>query len=120
MRKLVAILFVLLGVFAFEQLDFSTAQADTKSEIVDSQKEQIDCNRRNNNDVEQPSRVVVPSAQIRIINGQRTTLCRAPHIATTGHYNTTSEYVVAQFTHRLGSLPRAIDYYLYTLCRLRL
>lgn len=120
MRKLVAIVFVLLGVFAFKQLDFSTAQVNIRSEIVDNHKVQIDCNHRNNNDVEQSSQVVVPTVQIRTINGQRTTASRAPHIASTGHYYTTSKYVVAQFIHRLGSLARAIDFYLYTLCRLRL
>ena len=120
MRRLIAIALVLLGVFAFKQLNFSTVQVNTKSEIVDIHKVQIDCNHRNNNDVEQSSQVVVPTAQIRTINGQRTTISRAPHIASTGNCYTTSKYVVAQFIHRLGSLARAIDFYLYTLCRLRL
>lgn len=120
MRKLVAIAFVLLGVFAFEQLECPTVQVDIKSEIIDLRKEQIDCSQRNNNDAEQPFQVVVPTAQIRILNGQRTNTYRALQIAATGHLYTTSKYVVAQFIHRLGSLARAIDFYLYTLCRLRL
>ena len=120
MRRLFAIAFILLGAFAFKQLDYSVAQVNAKSEIVDLHKEQIACNHHNNNDVEQPSQVVVPTAQIRTINGQRTNTYRAPHIASSGHFYTTSNYVVAQFTHRLGSLARAIDFYLYTLCRLRL
>jgi hypothetical protein len=120
MRRLVAIAFILLGAFACKQLDYSAVQPVAKSEIVDLHKEQIACNHQNNNDVEQPSQVVVPTAQIRILNGQRTNTFRAPHIAATGHFYTTSKYVVAQFIHRLGSLARAIDFYLYTLCRLRL
>ena len=120
MRRLVAIIFAVLGLLVFKQLDFPTAQTDIKCEIIDLHNEQLVSNHNYNNDAESPSSVVVPSAQIRTVNGQRTNTYRAPHIATAGHFYTISNYVVAQYLYRLGSLPRAIDYYLYTLCRLRL
>ena len=120
MRRLIAIALVLLGVLACKQLDVPTLQASAKSEIVDLHKEQVACNHHNNCDAESPTSVVVPSVQIRTLSGSRTYTYRAPHITTTGHYHTTSNYVVAQFVHRLGSLARAVDFYLYTLCQLRL
>ena len=119
MRRLIAIALVFVGVFAFEQLDFPTAQAATYTDAT-AQHEELSVDYRNNRDAETPSSVVVPSAQIRTINGSRTYTYRAPHITTTGHYHTTSNYVVAQFVHRLGSFARAVDFYLYTLCQLRL
>jgi hypothetical protein len=120
MRKLVAISLFLLAAIAFERLDIAAPQVECKSEIVDLHKEQFECNHRHNVDAERPSTLVVPSARTTITNGPRTHTLRAPHIAVSGHFYTISKYVVARFIHRLGSLARAVDFYLYTLCRLRL
>ena len=120
MRRLIAIVLVLLGVFAFEQLDVETAQAATPGEIADIQHEELSADYSHNRDAEEPSSLEMPSVQTRTINGHRTNTNRAPQISATGHYNTTSNYAVARFTHRLSTYARAVDFYLYTLCQLRL
>lgn len=120
MRKFVAISLLLLGLFAFEQLNVAEIATDNSCAVVENSYEPLYCNHNRTVDAEQPISVVVPSARTISVNGPRTHTYRAPHIATTGHYYTISNYVVAQFAHRLGSLPRAVDFYLYTLCRLRL
>jgi hypothetical protein len=121
MRKWVIIVLLALGAFAFEQMDTPALQAiEPKNEVADIHDEMFVCAHRNNSAAETPSSVEVPLAQIRTINGPRTHTYRAPHIAATGHFYTTSNYVVAHFIHRLGTFVRAVDFYLYTLCQLRL
>jgi hypothetical protein len=120
MRRLIAIVLVLLGVFAFQQLDMPTAQAATPGEIADARHEELSIDYRNNRDAESPTQLVVPSVQIRTVNGPRTNTYRAPQIAATGHHYTTSNYVVARFVNRLSHYARAVDFYLYTFCQLRL
>ncbi len=120
MRKIVAILLFLLGLFALERADIAGAEARTSCERVVRTEQLSVCTHRNV-DAEQPSSVaVVPTARTITINGSRINTLRAPHIAATGHFHTISHYVVAQFIHRLGSFARAVDFYLYTLCQLRL
>ena len=120
MRRLIAIALALVGMFAFEQLTLSTAQAATPVDAAEQQREELSIDYHNNRDAEIPSSVVVPSAQIRIVNGHRTQTYRAPQISSTGHFYTTSNYVVARFVHRLSPYARSVDFYLYTLCQLRL
>lgn len=120
MRRLVAIVLAFVGVFAFEQLNLSTVQAAIPIDAAEKQREELSADYRNNRDAETPSSVVVPSAQIRVVNGHRTQTYRVPQISATGHYYTTSNYVVARFIHRLSPYARSVDFYLYTLCQLRL
>jgi hypothetical protein len=119
MRRLIAIVLLFVGAFAFEQLDFSTAQAAIYTDATE-QHEELSVDYRNNRDAEMPSSVVVPSAQIRTVNGHRTQTYRAPQFSATGHFYTTSNYVTARFTHRVSPYARSVDFYLYTLCQLRL
>ncbi|MBR6655951.1 MAG: hypothetical protein IKL20_05040 [Alistipes sp.] len=120
MRKLIAIILFLLGVFAYEQIDVVPEQIEVPNEVSDLHREQYTCCRRYNVDAERTTSVVVPTAQTTVVTTPRTHSYRAPHIAASGHFYTTSNYVVAHFIHRLGSLSRAVDFYLYTLCQLRL
>ena len=120
MRKLVAISLFLLAAFAFERADIHLAQPSAESSLLDLHKVQIECNQRHNVDAERTSNLVVPSVRTLTTSAPRAHTYRAPHIAATGHFNTISRYIVARFTLRLGSLPRAVDFYLYTLCQLRL
>ena len=119
MRRSVTISILLLGLFLLGSVDASPMVTDVAHEVA-NQTEQISISHHRYVDADQPSSVVVPTARTITINGSRTHISRAPQIATTGHFHTISNYVVAHFVHRLGSLPRAVDFYLYTLCRLRL
>jgi len=120
MRKLIAIILFLLGFYAFEQIDVTPVQVDTPSELSDLHHEQFTCCRRYNVNAEPTSSIVVPAANTIVVKVPRTQTCRVPHISASGHFYTTSNYPVAHFMHRLGTLSRAVDFYLYTLCRLRL
>lgn len=120
MRKLIAIILFLLGAFAYEQIDVVSVQVEQPNELSDLHHEQFTCCRRYNVDAEQSTSVVVPSARTTSVSGPRAHTYRVPHIAASGRFYTTSHYVVAQFIHRLSSFARAIDFYLYTLCQLRL
>ena len=120
MRRLTAVVLVLFAVFAFNQLDEITQQAKTESSSMDVHCVELLCCHNNNGDAEGPSSVVVPSVQTRTINGHRANSYRAPQILATDHFQITSNYVVARFVHRVSSFARASDFYLYTLCRLRL
>lgn len=120
MRKLVVISLFILAAFAVERLNITPIQEIGANEVADSQREQLIRNCHYNVDAEPTSSLEIPSARTIVIKSPRTQSSRAPHIATAGHFYTTSKYVVARFIHRLGSLTRAVDFYLYTLCQLRL
>ena len=120
MRRLIAIVFALFAVFACVQLDQITERAKTQCEAIDLHCEEITCYHNNNVDAEGPSSVMVPSVQTRTINGHRANSYRALQILTTDHFQTISNYVVVRFIHRVSPFARPIDFYLYTLCRLRL
>ncbi len=120
MRKFIAILFVFVGVLAFEQLDSSTASVAVPTNEVKERRVELSANYTPNRELEAPFSVEVPSVQIRVINGHRTQIYRAPQISASGHYHTVSNYAVARYILRLSSYTRAVDFYLYTLCQLRL
>ena len=114
----VALFFV--AVFAFLQLDKTSLQAETNNRTIGVHCEELYCHHDNNSDVENPSPIVLPSVQIRSINGQRTNAYRVPQISVTDNFQIISNYVLGRFIHRISPFARAIDFYLYTLCRLRL
>lgn len=120
MRKLVAILFFVLGVFAFEQTDIMPTAHSPECEVVDLHHEQLVCNHRYNIDAERTSTIVVPSVRTSVNSAPRYQQNRALHLAVIGRSLNTSNYLVSLFVHRLGTCARAVDFYLYTLCRLRL
>lgn len=120
MRKLVAISLFLLAAFAFERADILLAKPSAESCALEQHTVHIESGHRHYDDAERCDNLIVPSARILTTNSNRAHTFRSPHISATGHFHTISKYVVARFTLRLGSLPRAVDFYLYTLCQLRL
>ena len=120
MRKMVAILLFVLGAFAFEQTDILPITTASECEVVDLHHEQLVCNHRYNIDAERTSTVVIPSARVTFSSSPRYQQNRPMNISVVGRSIITSNYLVTHFVHRLGSCARAVDFYLYTLCRLRL
>lgn len=120
MRRLVSILFFVLGVFAFEWADIIPTATTSECEVVDLHHEQIVCNHRYNIDAERTSTIVVPSVRTSVNSTPRYQQNRTLHLAVVGRSLNTSNYLVTRFIHRLGTCARAVDFYLYTLCRLRL
>ena len=120
MRRLFTIVLILLGACAFGPNDLSAAQGVAESELLDLHHEQLLCNHRHNIDAERTSTVVVPSVRITLNNAPRYQQNRTSHDAVEGRNITTSNYLVSHFIHRLGTCARSVDFYLYTLCRLRL
>lgn len=120
MRKLVAILLFVLGAFAFEQADITSMTTSLECEVSDLHHEQLLCNHRYNIDAERTSTVVVPSVRTSLTSSPRYQQHRTLHLSVAGRSLNTSNYLVTLFVHRLGSCARAVDFYLYTLCRLRL
>ena len=120
MRKLVAILLFALGAYSIEQVDLSPRATSSECEVADLHHEQLVCNHRYNIDAERTSTVVVPSVRTSVTPSPRYHQNRTLHLLVAGRSINTSNYLVALFVHRLGSCARAVDFYLYTLCRLRL
>ncbi|MBP3550109.1 MAG: hypothetical protein J6J57_00490 [Alistipes sp.] len=120
MHKLIAILLFVLGIFASEQIDILPQATSSEYEVMDLHHEQLLCNHRYNIDAERTSSVVLPVVPTTINNSLRYQQNRTLHIAVVGRSIITSNYLVTRFIHRLGTCARAVDFYLYTLCRLRL
>lgn len=120
MRRLVSMLLFVLGALAFEWADIIPTATTSECEVVDLHHEQIVCNHRYNIDAERTSTIVVPSVRTSVTPSTRYQQNRTQHFAVVGRSIATSNYLVTRFIHRLGTCARAVDFYLYTLCRLRL
>ncbi len=120
MHILFAILILTLGVFTFEKGDIVPLTSGAESEFVDLHHIQLECNHRHNIDAERTSSVVIPSVRTTTSNISRQAQQRILHFTASEHAKTTTNYSVSRFIHRLGSCSRAVDFYLYVLCQLRL
>ena len=120
MRKILTIAIFILGVLFFGSSDFAPLPTHSQSEFTDTHREQLECCHRHNIDAERTSTVVVPSVRTTLNTAPRYQQNRTSQNAIVGRSITTSNYLVSRFIHRLGTCARAVDFYLYTLCRLRL
>ena len=120
MRRLFTILLFLLGAIACEQADVLSDVGTTQCEVVDLHHEQLLCNHRYNIDIERTSTVVIPSVRTITSNVIRQAQQRALYLIEVEHLRTITNYPLSHFVHRLGSCARAVDFYLYILCQLRL
>lgn len=120
MRRLFTILLFLLGAIACEQADVLSDVDTTGCEVVDLHHEQLLCNHRYNIDIERTSTVVIPSVRTITSNVIRQAQQRALYLIEVEHLRTITNYPLSHFVHRLGSCARAVDFYLYILCQLRL
>ena len=120
MRKLLVILLLLVGAVALDRADITRLQSGVECEVVDLHHEQLLCNHRHNIDAERTSSVAVPSVRTITAHSARYSQQRTLSLSFVEHHQTTSNYSVSHFVHRLCSLARAIDLYLYIFCVLRL
>lgn len=122
MRKLFAIVMFLLGAFAFESIDIAPLVTGRECEVVDMHHEQLVCNNRHNIDIERTTSIVVPSVSVRTASGNfsRQAQQRVLHLLSVEHLRSATNYPTTQFVLRLGNFARAVDFYLYTFCQLRL
>ena len=122
------IVLIVLGVILFEMGDALHNPTGVSSENNAScahNQEQFVCNNRHNIDIEHTSTIAIPSAQTIALNNQRHSQLRHSQLrfhatANIGIVHTIADYPISPFTHRLGTHSRAIDFYLYMLCQLRL
>lgn len=119
MRKILTIAIFILGVLFFGSSDFAPLPTHSQSEFTDTHREQLECCHRHNIDAERTSTVVVPSVRTSQTTSSRQAQQRIFHFVATD-YTATTNYPTTLFLHRLGTLARAVDYYLYMLCQLRL
>ena len=119
MRRIIIIATYLLGVFVFERVDFAPTPTISQFEITDTHHEQLECCHRHNIDAERTSTVVVPSVRTTSISSSRQAQQRILHFVVAERIATTN-YPTIRFIHRLGCCARAVDFYLYVLCQLRL
>ena len=120
MHKMLTISLFFLAAFLCGQGDVTTAQSVKEGEFFDLHHEQLVCNHRYNIDAERTSSVVVPSVRTTLNTAPRYQQNRTSQNAIVGRSITTSNYLVSRFIHRLGTCARAVDFYLYTFCQLRL
>ena len=120
MRKLLVILLFVAGAVVFGSGNAASSSEGVVTNISDLHHEQLLCAHRYTIDAEPAMSVVVPSVRTTTTISARTSLHRLFTQLSTERYNTTTNYSVARFVHRLGSCSRAVDYYLYMLCVLRL
>ena len=120
MRRFFTILLLLLGAIACGQVEFISDIAAVECEVVDLHHEQLLCNHRHNIDIERTSTVVMPSVRTITSNVLRQAQQRALYLIEVEHLRTITNYPLSHFVHRLGCCARAVDFYLYILCQLRL
>ena len=120
MQRYLQMLLIILGALIFEMGDALQSPKSDSCEICDRHHEQLLCNNRHNIDIERTSTITAPSVQTTTINTQRHMQQRNISAANIGHISVIFNYPVSLFIHRLGSCARAIDFYLYMLCQLRL
>ena len=120
MRRIFAILMLLLGVFAFERADITPTNEGVMCEVVDMHHAQLVCNNRHNIDIEHSTSVVVPTATSISSNIARQAQQRLLHLEVIEQQRSLTNYPITHFIHRLGTCARAVDFYLYILCQLRL
>jgi len=110
----------LLGAIACGQVEFISAADAVECEVVDLHHEQLLCNHRHNIDIERTSTVMVPSVRTITSNVLRQAQQRASYMIDVERLRVVANYPISYFAHRLGSCARAVDFYLYILCQLRL
>ena len=120
MRRLIAIILFLLGVSLSERVNVASDDSMPSAEVVDLHREQLRCNHRFNVDAEQTTSVVLPAVRSVVSGTSRQAQQRTAYLHAVEYARTIINYPVIRFIHRLGSCDRAVDYYLYILCRLRL
>ena len=115
------ILLFSLGASLSERADIAPTHNNTgtNSEVHDLCREQIECCLHYNFDAERTSSVVVPSARNSSTTSSRQAHQRFFHFVVAERFATTN-YPTRYFIHRLGNYSRAVDYYLYLFCQLRL
>ena len=120
MRNIFIVAIFLLGGVIFGN-GYSTSSHNeiVKCEFSDTHQEQIECCRRYNIDAERTSSIVVPSVRTSSTTSSRQAQQRLFHFVVAERFATT-QYPTTIFIHRLGQLSRAVDFYLYMLCQLRL
>ena len=119
MCKLFFIFLIFLGVNIFGEGEYAHSSEVANFEITDTHQQQLECCHRHNIDAERTLSVVVPSARTSSTTSSRQAQQRLSNFTVVEHFATTN-YPTIRFIHRLGSCARAVDYYLYILCQLRL
>lgn len=119
MRKILTIAILVLGGFIFGNGDYTPSHDVKRFELTDSHQQQLECCHRHNIDAERTSTIVVPSVRTSSTTSSRQAQQRTFHFVVAERFATTN-YPTTHFIHRLGNLPRAVDFYLYMLCQLRL
>lgn len=119
--RVLFILIVLLG-FSFHERECGQCEVSNAEQVARvTQPEQLSCNYRHNIDIEQTSTVaVIPSVRTITSNISRQSQLRMFHLMAVENIRITSNYPTLHFVHRLGNCARAVDFYLYMLCQLRL
>ena len=120
MRKLLIVLLCFVGIAALD-IDGAVSQcAKIECNVSDLHNEQIVCALRYNVAAERTSSVVIPSARTIAVSTIRYLHPRHSIVILSDNYQIINNYSVLRFIHRLGNCARAIDYYLYMFCQLRL
>ena len=114
------ILLLLVGAMALDRVDIAPQQETAKCEILDVRTPQLANALHHNIDAERPASLVVPSARITSTTTARYSQQRTFLALISEHYQTITNYSVTRFLHRISPFERAVDYYLYMLCVLRL
>lgn len=119
MRKLWVILLFLIGVIALDRVDIASQQECAKCEVTTCIPQFANASHHNI-DAERPLSVVVPSVRITSTTSARYSQLRSLVSLASEHYQTITNYSATRFIHRISPFARAVDYYLYMLCVLRL
>ena len=120
-RALLILIALLLGL-SLQEREHGQCEVSNAEQVARvAQPEQLSCNYHHNIDIEQTSTVaVIPSVRTTNSNISRQSQLRMFHLMKVENIRITSNYPTLHFVHRLGNCARAVDFYLYMLCQLRL
>ena len=118
--KFVAIILFVVEAFVFNSADVTLTTVSAERTIADRHHEQLVCSHRYNIDAGETTSVVIPSVRSVTTSSYRQIQQRFLALLCVENHQTITNYSVSVFLHRLGNYFRAVDYYLYMFCQLRL
>ena len=118
--KIFAIILFVVEAFVLNGAEVNSDAVGAERAIADRHHEQLVCSHRYNVDAERTSQVVLPAARSVTNSSSRNIQQRFSTFISGENHRTITNYSVFSFIHRLGNYARAVDYYLYMFCQLRL
>ncbi len=97
-----------------------TVYGNVAGDVSDRHLAQISCCKSANNSAETVLQITVPANHVTASSSRHSQFKNCGDVSASRNICTTGRYCIETHIHRLSVGQRAAEYYLYTLCRLRI